>query len=313
MNKKYHEMMIKSTPRFYYWLLGLRRKQYEQQFKTMDISTMKEKDDLLYFQHVGKHVNWDNPVAYTEKMQVEKLFDKNPLKGMLADKYTVRKWVSERIGESYLVPLCGAGVYDNAFDIDFDKLPNSFVIKTNSGSGDAIIIRDKSSLSPKEIITIKAKMNYQLKYCFAWLGFELHYADIVPKILVETLIECDEEDLPDYKFLCFDGEPKFCWVDKGRYHNHKRNVYDLNWNLQDWNQKSYGNYEGDIPKPINFEKMIQLAKVLCEGFHHVRVDFYNVDGRIYFGEMTFTNGSGFEPIIPYEADIALGNMWNLKI
>ncbi len=307
-----HSFFENALPELYYGYLAFRRKTYEKKISSLSIEKLKEEDDRLYFERVGKHVDWENPKSYTEKMQIEKLFDKNPLKSILADKYAVREWVSKKIGSEYLVPLCGKGVYDSADDIDFEALPESFVIKTNSGSGDAIIIHSKSVLTRKEIRKIKAKMNYQLGYNFAWNGFELHYSDIQPKLLTEQLIECGEEDLPDYKFLCFDGKPVYCWVDKGRYHNHKRNVYDLDWNLQNWNQRHYGNYEGIIERPKNFDRMIQLAQILCEGFHHVRVDFYNVDGKIYFGEMTFTNGSGFEPIVPYEADLALGDIWHLE-
>ncbi|MBP0971350.1 MAG: glycosyltransferase [Oscillospiraceae bacterium] len=310
MNKKLHAMLEKHCPVLYYRMLQKKRAEYEARFAAMTPEEMRQRDDELYFKHVGKHVNWDDPHAYTEKMQIAKLEDKNPLKAQLADKYAVRKWVADKIGEEYLVPLCGA--FDNADDIDFDKLPKSFVIKTNSGSGDAIIVHDKATLSAQDQKIIRAKMNYQMHCNYACGSFEMHYSDIKPKVIVERLIECDEDDLPDYKFICFDGKPYYCWVDMGRYHQHKRNVYDLEWNLQDWNQKDYGNYEGTLEKPKNFEKMIELATVLCQGFHHVRVDFYNVNGTIYFGEMTFTNGSGFEPIIPYEADLKLGELWNLR-
>ena len=246
-------------------------------------------------------------------MQVEKILHKFPEKARLADKYLVREWVAEKIGEEYLVPLCGKGVYDNPKEIDFDALPVSFVIKTNAGSGDAVIVRNKAALSSKDIRRIIAKLRYGLQFNYAWVGYEMHYADIQPKVLVEQFIECDEEDLPDYKFLCFDGKPVYCWVDKGRFHEHKRNVYDLDWNLQSWNQKNYGNYPGIIEKPQNFEKMTEIAATLAQGFQHVRVDLYNIHGRILFGEMTFTNGSGFEPIIPAEADYELGKLWNLQL
>ena len=313
MNKKISAILENITPGLYYWLLGIKRQKYDQRMESLSLDEIRVKDSELYLEKIGRHMNWDNPVTYTEKMQLEKIFHYDPIKTVLADKYKVREWVKERIGDSYLVPLCGEGVYDSPYDIDFSALPKSFVIKTNHGSGDAIIIRDKDTLTKKDIKKICAKMNYLLKCRFSTLGFELHYADIEPKIMIERLIECEDEDLPDYKFLCFDGKPYFCWVDKGRYHNHKRNVYNLDWELQPWNQREYGNYEGIIEKPNNFEKMIEIATNLSQGFSHVRVDLYNVDGKIYFGEMTFTNGCGFEKIIPYEADLMLGTLWNLKI
>ena len=311
MNKKIAARLESSVPTFYYYLLGIRRQQYERIKSRMSLNDIKDDDDRMYFEHIGRHVNWDKPLAYTEKMQLEKLFHNYPLKTMLADKYRVRKWVADKVGEQYLVPLCGKGVYNNAYDIDFSELPNQFVVKTNSGSGDVSIVRDKSILTAKDIKHIKARMNYYMNCNFSWSGYELHYSDIESRIIVEQLIECEDEDLPDYKFLCFNGKPRFCWVDKGRYHNHKRNVYDLDWNLQDWNQRDYGNYEGTIEKPEKFDEMIEIATKLADGFSHVRVDLYNVKGQIYFGEMTFTNGCGFEKIIPYEADLMLGELWDL--
>ena len=311
MNKKLAKSIEKSFPVLFYRLLRMKRKNFENKKERMSLDEIKADNERMYFEHVGQHVNWKDPKAYTEKMQLEKIYHNYPLKTTLADKYKVREWVASKVGDKYLVPLCGKGVYDSPYDIDFAELPNKFVIKTNSGSGDVSIVQDKSTLSAKDIKRIKARMDYYLHCNFSWIGYELHYSDIESKIIVEQLIECDDEDLPDFKFLCFDGKPMFCWVDKGRYHNHKRNVYDLDWNLQTWNQRDYGNYEGVIEKPDNFDEMIDIATKLCEGFSHVRVDLYNVNGKIYFGEMTFTNGCGFERIIPYEADLMLGSLWKL--
>ena len=266
-------------------------------------------DKKLYQKYTGNELDWNNLKRYTEKMQWEKLFNKDERKVQYSDKYLVRSWISEMIGEEYLIPLIG--VWDNAYDIDFSCLPNSFVLKTNCGSGDIIIVKDKTKLKSKDIKTICAKLDYYANYDFGCAQCELHYSKIPPKIIAEELILYPGDDLPDYKFLCFDGEVKYCWVDVGRYHNHKRNVYDLNWNLQDWNQKDYGNYEKPINKPINFDKMVEIASLLSANFAHVRVDLYNIDGKIYFGEMTFTNGSGFEKIIPDNADYVLGQMWKL--
>lgn len=311
MKKQILNIFEKTFPSLFYQLLWLKRRQYEAKKEKMTIEEIKSDDDKMYFEHVGKHVDWNAPQAYTEKMQLEKIYHNYPLKSVLADKYRVRSWVAEKVGEQYLVPLCGKGVYDSPYEIDFAELPNEFVIKTNSGSGDVSIVRNKNELSNKDIKRIKARMNYFMRCNFSWIGYELHYSDITSKILIEQLIECEDEDLPDYKFLCFDGKPLYCWVDKGRYHNHKRNVYDLNWTLQDWNQREYGNYEGIIEKPDNFDEMIKIATKLAEGFSHVRVDLYNVKGKIYFGEMTFTNGCGFERIIPDDADVMLGSLWKL--
>ena len=142
-------------------------------------------------------------------------------------------------------------------------------------------------------------------------GFELQYKDIKPKIIAEKYIVDNDGELKDYKFLCFDSKVYFCWIDVGRFTAHRRNVYNLEWELQKWSQYSYGNTHFQVPKPENFELMVNLAEKLCKGFSHVRVDLYNVNGKIYFGEMTFTNASGFEKITPNDYNLMLGNLWKL--
>lgn len=258
-----------------------------------------------YKKRIGKDLDWDNIKSYTEKMQLEKLYNNYPLKSLCADKYLVREWVASKIGEDYLIPIIS--VWDHFEDIDFDLLPNKFVLKTNHGSGTNAIIKDKAKINKNQLrISFKDWMNTD----FGYKSMELHYSKIVPKIIAEEFIETEDEDLQDYKFLCFDGVPKFCWVDKGRYSIHTRDVFDMDWKLQPWTQERLGHSKEFISCPKNFEKMVELAKKLSEGFSHVRVDFYNVNGKIYFGEMTFTNGGGYDRIIPSEYDLMLGNMWN---
>ena len=300
----------KINPILYYKLKTMYRRFYLKQFRKKNIVELQEYDAELYKSRVGKKLDWNHLNTYTEKMQWEKMFNSDPRKIICSDKYLVREWVKEKIGEEYLIP--NIGVWDRASEIDFADLPQQFVLKTNCGSGDIILVRDKRKLSPRQIREYKAKLDYYLHFDFGCAQCELHYSHIQPKIIAEKLLEYDGGwDLPDYKFLCFDGEVKYCWVDLGRYHKHRRNVYDLNWNLQDWNQKDYGNYPKPIDKPDNFDEMVNIAKTLSVGFAHVRVDLYNLDGKIYFGEMTFTNGSGFERIYPDEADLMLGNLWKI--
>ena len=259
-----------------------------------------------YEKIMGHKLNWDNLQTYTEKMQWAKLFDKNPLKAVLTDKYLVRDWVENKIGEKYLIPLLG--VWDKFDDIDFAELPDRFVLKTNHGSGTNLIVKDKSKLNLKRA---KRMFDDWMRIDYAYnSNFEMHYTDIKPKIIAEKYIETATGELPDYKFLCFDGRPYYCWVDNGRFTNHTRNVYDLEWTLQTWSQ-CHPISNKTIEKPKNFETMIQLAKQLSEGFSHVRVDFYNINGILYFGEMTFTNASGLEKIYPDEWDKKLGELWKL--
>lgn len=258
-----------------------------------------------YEKSIGHVINWENPKRYTEKMQVEKLYNDNPLKGILADKYAVRAWVEEKIGAEYLIPILG--VWDSFDDIDFNCLPSQFVLKTNHGSGSVAVIKDKDNLNIK---SLKRMFDDWMKMDFAYTTwFEMHYSDIKPKILAEKYLESDNGELQDYKFLCFNGEPVFCWVDLGRFSNHTRTVFDLNWERQPWTQAEYGVSETLIPKPKNYSKMIELARILCKDFSQVRVDFYNINGQIYFGEMTFTNGSGLDKIVPDEYDEVLGSFW----
>lgn len=265
-------------------------------------------NELLYYRAIGRKLNWDSPQSYTEKIQWSKFNDNSEFKTILSDKFLVRDWVKSKIGEEYLIPLLG--VWDEFSEINFDKLPSQFVLKTNHGSGSVVIVKDKSALDLKET---QKKFDSWMKTDFAYTtGFELHYSAIKRKIIAEKYLETELGELQDYKFLCFNGTPYYCWVDVGRFNKHTRNVYDLEWNLQEWNQHLYGNYQGNLPKPDNFDQMIKIAKILCKGFRHVRVDLYSVNNNIYFGEMTFTNGCGFDKIVPDKYDFILGDLWNIE-
>nr|WP_294660584.1 ATP-grasp fold amidoligase family protein [uncultured Blautia sp.] len=286
-------------------------KTFEKQFLKFTDKELEKYDAHLYAIRQNKQLDWNNLQTYTEKMQWAKLYDKDPKKVVCADKYAVRKWVEDRIGEEYLIPLIG--VYDSYADVDFSKLPNQFVIKTNHGSGDVVCVRDKRKMTLADKIDMRRKVAFSLDTDYSCKYCEMHYGKIPPKIIVEQLIDNHGKDLPDYKFLCFDGEPKYVWIDVDRFTNHKRNVYNMNWELQEWNQRGYGNTDYPIEKPENFDQMVEIVKKLAAGFSHVRVDLYSVQGKIYFGEMTFTNGSGFEELVPAYADKMLGDMWNLEM
>lgn len=260
----------------------------------------------LYKKKTGHEVNFSNPRRYTEKIQWRKMFGLDSDMSRLSDKYAVRKWVAEKIGSDHLIPLIGA--WESADEIDFAGLPRSFVLKTNNASGTNIIVPDCASF---DVSSTKRRLDRWLNLQYGWLTFEKQYLDIKPMVIAEQYMKDDEtSELIDYKFLCFDGVPRFVWVDCDRLTNHKRAVFDTNWNLAEWNQYSYG-LPSQLPqRPASFDLMLSFAKVLCEGFPHVRVDFYVINGQVYFGEMTFTNGSGFERIEPDEFDFVLGDMWN---
>ena len=297
-------------PKLFELYKHLRRKntiRHIAKIKKLSIDELANIVSKRYLKRIGHPLDWDRLNTYTEKMQWEKLYDNNLLKTEYADKLLVRRWIAQTIGQEYLIPLLGE--WDSFDDIDFDKLPSCFVLKTNHGSGTNLIVKDKSLLDKK---AAKIKFNDWMKIDFGFLSMELHYSNIKRKIIAEQYIESENGELQDYKFLCFDGVPYYCWVDMGRYSHHTRNVYDLDWNLQPWNQETYSHYDEPIPKPENFDEMINIAKTLSMGFSHVRVDLYNVKGKVYFGEMTFTNGGGFDRIIPEEYDRMLGDLWHIK-
>ena len=264
-----------------------------------------------YFQITGKNMDINNPETYSAKIQWLKLYDPNPLRTQLTDKVAVREWISKKIGSEYLIP--SYGFFNHFDDINFNDLPNQFVIKTNHSSGWNLIVKDKQKFNKR-----KAKKTIETwlsrDYAF-WSEFEIHYSPILPKIIIEKYMEDKDHpgSLTDYKFLCFNGKPSFVWVDFDRYQNHKRNVYDMNWKLQPFTQMTYPNFLGEVKCPENFDKMKELVTILCQGFIHVRVDLYNINGKIYFGEMTFTNGSGFEQLYPTEYEKIIGELIHLPI
>ena len=254
----------------------------------------------FYFKIFGRELNWENPQTFNEKIQVSERYDKDPRKTLLADKYLVRDWVKNIIGEKYLIPLLG--VYDNADEIDFEKLPDKCVLKCNHDSG-SVVIWDKSKR--QNINRIKLKLNNCLKINYAWMFFEMNYKDIQPKIIVEKFIG---DNVNDYKFVCFDGVPYYCWVDVNRFIDHRRNFYNMNWELQPF-QMLYKNYESDVKKPEAFDEMRDLASKLSKDFRHVRADFYYVNQKIYFGEMTFSSEGGTGVFTPDEWDYKIGELW----
>ena len=205
-----------------------------------------------------------------------------------------------------MIPLLE--VWDKFDDIDFGKLPDQFVLKCNHGSGMNIIVKDKSTL---DIDNTREKINKWMhtNYAFSF-GLELQYKDINPRIIAEKYMEAEDGELKDYKLLCFNGHVELIWVDSERYSNHKRNFYNLNWDLLPIKYEKYENFE-PCPEPKSLEKMIESAEKLSQGFSVVRVDFYNSNGNIYFGEMTFTSASGTGIIEPKEFDLKLGQMIKL--
>lgn len=279
----------------YLYLKKLPKSKYESFLKTE------------YKHRTGEDLNMNPPETYTEKMQYAKLYLNTPLKTKLSDKYEVREWIDEKIGSDYLIPLLG--VWDNYSDIDFDKMPNRFVLKLNSGSGTNIIVKDKNKLNHKRA---KMKFDRWIRKNFAYSSdLQPHYEDIEPKIIAEEFIQDSEGELKEFKFFCFDGQPYYCWVLSDEENDRFGDIYDLNWVKQPWNFEGGENFPTKRKEPENFQHMIEIAKKLSEDFSHVRVDLYSVDNKIYFGEMTFTSSGGYRLILPNKYNRNLGELWNL--
>ena len=256
----------------------------------------------------GHTLDFNNLRTFTEKLQWLKIFDSTPLKSRLADKYLVRNWVSEKIGEQYLIPLLG--VWDNFDDIDFDELPDQFVLKCNHGSGMNIIVRDKKSF---DVTRAREKINAWLATDFASLFLELHYTNIKRKIIVEKFMPADNEsDIPDYKFWCFDGHVEYIQVDRNRSTNHVQRFYSVNWEPLSFNICGHTIDKKISEKPSSLETMLNIAKKLSAGFNFVRVDLYLIEGKIYFGEMTFTPLCGYFKWNPEDIDYYLGSLIRLN-
>ena len=261
----------------------------------------------FYYMIHKKVLDFDRPKSFNEKIQWLKLYDSTPVKTKLSDKFLVREWINDKIGEEYLIPLIG--VYDKFEEIDFEKLPNQFVLKCNHGSAYNIIVKNKAKLNITKAKLIVEKWINE-NYAFN-IGLELQYRDIKPRILIEKFMDDGTGDLRDYKFTCFKGKPLFLWVDSGRHTIHKRNLYDLNWNQLPYKVNTLYSTFPSPKKPKNLKKMVELASILSEDFVYVRVDFYNILDKIYFSEMTFTSSSGIEDIKPDSFERRLASLIKL--
>lgn len=275
--------------------------------KVQPIEVNKIRDELPgWFKRRTCHeLDLDRPSTFNEKIQWLKLYDSTPIKTRLADKYLVREWIKEKIGEKYLIPLLGR--YDCYDDIDFDSLPDRFVIKCNHGSAWNIIVKDKNALNLEDT---KAKLDAWVNTNYAFRSYEFHYRDIHPQIIIEKYLYKTEVVFYEYHFYCFSGCVEQIWLDINTADDHKRKIYDKYWNELDMVVK-LPRLETDIPKPDNLDVMLELAEKLSDGFPHVRVDFYRLDdGTIYFGEMTFTPASGTVELPPSE-NVKLGSLIEL--
>ena len=264
---------------------------------------------IYYFAKFKKLCNLKNPKTFNEKLNWLKLNDRNQKYTYMVDKFEVKKYVSELIGKEYIIPTLG--VWDRFEDIDFDKLPKQFVIKCTHDSEGLVIVKDKDKL---DINYARKKIQKAMDYNFYYIGREWPYKNIKPRIIIEKYIEDNiDRELRDYKFFCFNGQPKAMFIASDRsIGKTKFDYFDLEFNHLDLIQH-YPNTTKLLKKPKNFEKMIELSKILSKEIPHVRVDFYEVDGKIYFGEFTFYHFSGFMPFKPKKWDDIFGDWIKLDI
>lgn len=264
---------------------------------------------LQYWYLTKRKLNLKNPKRYNEKLQWLKLYDHKTEYTTFVDKHLVKKYVAEKIGDKYIIPTIG--VWDDACKIDFNILPNQFVLKCNHDSKNVFICKDKSKFDTNHVTH---KLNEGLKRNHFTYGREWPYKNVNPVIIAEKYMEDDSGGLQDYKVLCFNGVPKLIQLHQGRFTNHyTHDIYDTNWVHQEFNQK------GEVPadnlreKPEFLEEMLKLSAKLSEDVPHLRVDWYYVEHQLYFGELTFFDASGYLDFEPDEYNEILGDWIVLPI
>jgi len=248
-------------------------------------------------------LNLREPQTFNEKLNYLKLYNRNKLAPMVADKVTVREYVKETIGEQYLIPAIG--IYRSADEIDFDALPNKFALKTNHGSGWNLICADKSKLNWQEEMK---KLNKWLRKNAFYLSREWQYKNIRPQLICEELLEYE---IKDFKIFCSNGKPLYIQVDSDRFTNHERSLFTVNWEETNI-QIRYPKIHKPISRPAHLDEMLMLAKKLSKPFEFCRIDLYEHHDQIYFGEITLHPGGGMEPFLNKSQDTEMGAMIDIS-
>lgn len=292
---------IKSTCRFVY------KVRYRFCFLRIipDKTAIKKQYKLV----MKKRLELDNPKTFNEKLNWMKLYYRKPIFTDMVDKYNVKKFVTNKIGEGYVIP--SIGVYKKWEDIDFSKLDAPFVIKTTHSSGCIAVIKEKNE---NDLKAAKKKMNKSLKSNYFYHCREWPYKNVEPRIIIEKYVKDEKEDnLPVFKFFCFDGEPYLVQTiknDKTKFET--IDYFDMNWKLLDLRQ-NFNNSDVPLNKPNNFEEMKRIASVLSKGFPFLRVDLYSVNGKVLFSEFTFFSDAGCQRFYPDKWDYILGEKIKLDL
>ena len=268
-------------------------------------------DDEAYIRRVFKYSlgyepDLEHPKTFNEKLNWLKLHDRKPLYTRIVDKYEVKQYVAEKIGPGYTVPVI-AGPWDSADEIDFDALPERFVLKCTHDSGGVVICRDKAAFDRE---AAKAKLARALGRNFYWSNREWPYKDVKPRVFAERYLEDESGGLRDYKVMCFNGVPRLIQVHNGRFHHHTQDFYDTDWNLLPITQELPSS-ETLTPRPACLEEMLRLSQVLAADFVQIRVDWYLLGQRLYFGELTFFDGAGYSDFEPEAYNRIIGEWLQL--
>lgn len=265
---------------------------------------------IVYRIRFSRKLDLKNPKTFNEKLQWLKLYDRRPEYIRMVDKYKVKQYISETVGEEYVIPLLG--VYGSFREIDFSALPDQFVLKPNHTSGDILICKDKSKIDYMELAKT---VDLWLKRKFYWENREWPYKMVIPRIICEQyMVDESGTELKDYKFMCFNGEAKCCVVclNRGSIHGVNMDFYNMNWELMPV-ENIYHNSGTLVPKPKDFDAMVKIACQLSKGLSFLRVDFYETEKQLYLGELTFYPCSGYAKLFPESYDYLFGSWINIKL
>lgn len=265
---------------------------------------------LIYPRFIDEKLNLNNPKTFNEKLQWLKIHNRKKEYSIMVDKYAVREYIAKKLGNEYLIDLVG-GPWDNAKDIDFNALPNQFVLKCTHDSKSVIICKDKSSFDTKTAIK---KLNKHLKTNLYYGGREWPYKDVKPRIIAEKyMVDESGTELKDYKIFNFSGKPELIQVNFGRFENSRKNYYNTNWEYVPLECHFPTDKNTVIKKPDKLDKMLEFSALLSKDIPFLRTDFYSINDKIYFGELTFYPAGGFFGFNPPEWDKKLGDLIDLSL
>ena len=294
--------------RFIYYLHNPQDLQFALALRYPKLFPDKQYLKVLFRKLMGSELNLECPQTFSEKLQWLKLYDHNPQYTQMVDKYEAKKYVANIIGEEYIIPTLA--VYNSTKEINLDTLPDKFVLKCTHDSGSVAICKDKKTFQKEKAF---AMLDKGLKRNFFWENREWPYKNVKPRIIAEAYLEDKEtQELRDYKFFCFGGKVKALFIAEDRQGDEetKFDFFDADFHHLDIRN---GHPNASVPpeKPLSFEKMKEMAERLSQGIPHLRVDFYEANGKIYFGELTFSHWSGFTPFEPAEWDLRFGQWLEL--